>query len=389
MNRKIYLFLLGLCLVLFTSAQSVEPGNAQTYRVAVFSPMYLDSAFDHGLVKSNLPNIMMSGLDFMHGAELAFDTLQANGRKIEVHFFDSKSISRPPGWLIRFGRLDSMDLIIGSVKDEEYRELAQFSQEHSIPFISATYPNTGGLQKHPYLIIMNPTLNSHMEAIYSYLVQKHGMDNIYIAKQRNDTRVADMFDQINRRTGKTLLNLKTLILDTSVTAEFLKYRIDTTKPSVIIGATLKKDFAVKLAEACYPIQASNELSLIGMPNWDGFGEFYQKDNFKDFPILFTTPHLDIRKNAFTWFLKNKYFDKLKANPSDMVYRGFEAAYYFKQILLNRGKFFMAYLNSPEYAPFHDFMFRPIYLDGSMAPDYFENKHLFIVQIINGQIVRDW
>lgn len=389
MNRKLYLVVLGLFIALGVSAQSMTFRGSHTYRVAIISPMYLDSAFDHGTLKSELPNIMMAGLDFAHGAMLAFDTIQANGRKIEAHFFDSKSISRPTSWLIQNGRLDSMDLIIGSVRDPEFQQLAQFSQEHHIPFISATYPNTGGLQDHPYLIIINPTLESHIEAIHSYLVQKHSMDNIYLVKQPNDNRIADLFDQINRRTGSPLLNLKTTLLDTSVTTDFLKYRLDTTRPMVIIGATLNRDFAVKLAEACFPLAESNELSLIGMPNWDGFRQFFKQGNFEDFPIRYTTPHLDVRKSNFASFLNNKYFDKYKAKPSDMVYKGFEAAYYFTQILLNHGKFFMAYLNSPEYAPFHDFNFRPIYLPGKMAPDYFENKHLFIVQIFNGHIVRDW
>ncbi len=283
-----------------------------------------------------------------------------------------------------------MTLMIGSVKEPDYSELAQLAVQKNIPFVSVTYPNDGGIKNNPNLIIVNSTLMAHCESIFSYLMQKHGTDNIYLVKKKGDNRIDDYFRAINSTEGKPLLKIKPIMLDSSISSYGLKNLVDTTKPIVIIGASLDETFSKKLAEACYPIQKNNSLVLIGMPNWDGFKSLQKKDAFKDFPIRFTTPHYDTKSGAFSNFLNEKYFKAYRAKPTDMAYKGFESAYYFTNILLNYGKDFMEHFNENKLAGFHDFNFRPVYISkNSTVPDYYENKHLFMMEILNGEIQRSW
>ncbi|HEY8657646.1 MAG TPA: hypothetical protein VIL78_01315, partial [Hanamia sp.] len=245
--------------------------EGKVYRVAVFAPMYLDSVFTMGKLNSNtLPKFIMPAIEFVQGAEIAFDTLTLNGKKVEAYFYDSKSFTQPIAWLIRNKKLDSINLIIGSVKEPDYSELAQFAVQRSIPFVSVTYPNDGGIRENPFTIIVNSTLKAHCEGIFSYILQKHGTDNIYLVKKKNDNRIDNYFKEINSAEGKPLLNIKTIMLDSSISSYGLSMLVDTTKPIVIIGASLDETFSRKLADACYPIQKTNPLILIGMPNWDGF-----------------------------------------------------------------------------------------------------------------------
>ena len=306
------------------------------------------------------------------------------------HIIEAKASFKKVSWLIRNRKFDSIDLIIGSVKEPEFGVLSKFAGQRKIPFISSTYPNDGGIRNNGYVTILNSTLKSHCEGIFSYLVQKHGTDNIYLIKKKNDNRVDNYFKALNSAEGQPLLKMKTIMLDSSISAYGLKNLIDTTRPAVIIGASLDETFSIKLAEACYPVSKTNTLSLIGMPNWDGFRGFYKKDAFKDFPIKFTTPHYDAKAKEFTQFLSEKYFKLYRADPTDMAYKGFESAYYFTRILLKYNKQFMDKLNEPSLAPFHDFNLRPVYFNKeSTMPDYYENKQLFIMQILNGHIVRQW
>jgi hypothetical protein len=372
-------------------AQIKYAPEGKVYRVAVFAPMYLDSVFTMGKLNSNtLPKFIMPAIEFVQGAEIAFDTLVLNGKKVEAYFYDSKSFTQPIAWLIRNKKLDSINLIIGSVKEPDYSELAQFAVQRSIPFVSVTYPNDGGIRENPFTIIVNSTLIAHCEGIFSYILQKHGTDNIYLVKKKNDNRIDNYFKEINSAEGKPLLNIKTIMLDSSISSYGLSMLVDTTKPIVIIGASLDETFSRKLADACYPIQKTNPLILIGMPNWDGFRSLQKKDVYKDFPIRFTTPHYDTKNNAFENFLTDNYFQQYRSKPSDMANKGFESAYYFTNILLNFGKDFMLHLNENQFAVCHDFNFRPVYNNkNSIVPDYFENKHLFIMEILNGDIVREW
>ena len=373
-------------------AQIHDSTQKEVYRVAILAPLYLDSAFTGGQLRyqKTIPKLMMPGVEFIQGAQIAFDTLELNGKKVEAYIYDSKASFLNVSWLIRNRKFDSIDLIIGSVKEPEFGVLSKFAGQRKIPFISSTYPNDGGIRNNGYVTILNSTLRSHCEGIFSYLVQKHGTDNIYLIKKKNDNRVDNYFKALNSAEGQPLLKMKTIMLDSSISAYGLKNLIDTTRPAVIIGASLDETFSIKLAEACYPVSKTNTLSLIGMPNWDGFRGFYKKDAFKDFPIKFTTPHYDAKAKEFTQFLSEKYFKLYRADPTDMAYKGFESAYYFTRILLKYNKQFMDKLNEPSLAPFHDFNLRPVYFNKeSSMPDYYENKQLFIMQILNGHIVRQW
>ncbi len=393
LGEVVFLIFLFLFLGIQNSfAQSNIAPAEKVYRVAIFAPLYLDSAFTSGQLKSqkNLPRLIMPAVEFVQGAQIALDTLLLNGKHAEAYIYDSKSFTRPISWLVRNKKLDSIDLILGSVKEPDYSELAQFAVQRSIPFVSVTYPNDGGIKENPFTAIVNSTLKAHCEGIFSYMVQKHGTDNIYLVKKKNDNRIDNYFKAINSIDGKSLLKIKTITLDSSISSYGLRNLVDTTKPMVIIGASLDETFAKKLAEACYPIQKTNPLVLIGMPNWDGFRSLYKKDAFTDFAIRYTTPHYDAKTDAFSNFLVQKYFQLYRAKPSDMAYKGFESAYYFTNILLNFNKAFMQHLNENRFAVFHDFIFRPVYSKmNSIVPDYYENKHLFIMEILNGEIEREW
>ena len=202
--------------------------------------------------------------------------------------------------------------------------------------------------------------------------------------------VDNYFKEINLEDGRQLLKIKTIMLDSSISPEGLRYLVDTTKPIVIIGASLNQDFAQKLADACYPIQKTNKLVLIGMPNWDGFAGFYKKDAYTDFPIKYTTPHYEAKNNALSYYLTRKYFEKYRIKPSDMAEKGFETTYDFTSTLINHSGVFPQNVNDTTFAPIHDFNFRPVLHDKtSTVPDYYENKHLFIMQILNGTVVREW
>ncbi len=372
-------------------AQNAIPPN-KTYRIAVFSPMYLDSVFSNNeLISSNtIPKFIMPSVEFVQGARIALDTLALNGKKAEAFIYDSKSFTRPISWLVKNKMLDSIDLIIGSVKEPDYQELANFAAQKSIPFVSATYPNDGGVTQNPFLIILNSTLKAHCQGMLSYLVQKHGTDKIYLVKKKGDDRVDNYLREANMQDGKPLLNIKTITLDSSISSYGLSRRIDTTQSSVIIGASLNETFAKKLADACYPIQKNHPLVLIGMPNWDGFKSLIKKDAYPDFPILYTTPHYDSKNNSFDSLLVQKYFQLYRSKPSDMAYKGFETTYFFTNILLNNDAGFMSHINDNKYTVFHDYNFVPVYTSKqNNSPDYFENTHLFIMQILNGEIDREW
>ena len=146
----------------------------KTYRIGIFAPLFLDSVFTGYAYKysKNFPKFVVPGLDFVQGVQIALDSLPHSNANVEASIFDSKSFSQSVTNLINSKSLDSLDLIIGAVKDQEYIQLADFAKEKHIPFISATHPNDGGITANPFMVIVNSTLKAHCEAIYSYITME-------------------------------------------------------------------------------------------------------------------------------------------------------------------------------------------------------------------------
>lgn len=381
-------------LLLFTFSQNSSAQYNKTYKVAIFAPLYLDSVFDNLQLKNErtIPKFIMPAVDFVQGAHIAFDTLSLYNQRVEAYIYDTKSYLQPIPWLIQNKLLDSIDLIIGSVRDTDLKQLSDLSKKKSIPFISATYPNDGGISDNPNMVIMNSTLKAHCEGIYSYILQNHGMDKVILLKKagQQEDKIVSYFKTLNEQEGKPLLNIQTIHIDSTITPYFLKVRLDSTKRNVIIAGSLDEAFAKTVTDAAFAVRKTYPLVLIGMPNWDGFRIFTEKNAYKDFPIHFTTPYYNSKSSVFNTLLTNEYLSRYKTKPSDMAYKGFETTYMFTKLLLKYPKDLLSRLNEKSFIIFNDYNFRPVHLKkNDRNPDYYENKHLYVMKILNGAIIREW
>ncbi len=397
MNKK---FIVGFILT-FAFLYSVN-GYAQNevskkhvvYRVGIFSPLYLDSVFTKNSFryKQNVPRFIMPAVDFVQGALIALDSLQWGENYFDATVYDSKSFTEPVADLILNKKLDSLQLIIGNVKDEEYMQLANFALQKNIPFISATYPNDGGVSANPFLVIMNSTLRSHCEAIYTYVLQNHGTDKIYLVRQKGaqEDMVASYFKKINEKEGKPLLNIETINLVNSSPAAYLRSKLDSNRKNILIAGSLDEAFAAKIAKAGAELQKTYPVTLIGMPTWDNFPVLYNKKELSNFPVYYTTAFYTEKQDNYSKTLMAAYLKKYRGKPSDMAFKGFESVYLFTRLLAKNPDNFMNNINDKSLKVFCEYNFRPVVLKNEAGiPDYFENKHLYLIKILNGTASKAW
>jgi len=397
MDKKCTRVLFFLAAVFFTAdgfAQNDSVQKAPVYKIGIFAPLYLDSVFSKNTFryKQGIPRFIMPAVDFVQGALLALDSLQAGEDHINATIYDTKSYKEKTADLIRQGKLDSLQLIVGSVRDEEYVQLANFARQKNIPFISATYPNVGSISGNPFLVIMNSTLKAHCEAIYSYLLQNHGTDKIYLCRQKGaqEDMVASWFRQMNEQDGKPLLPITIINLDDNLNTGFLRSKLDSNSKNIIIGGSLDETFAGSIAKVCYELNETYSIKLIGMPNWDNFTALYNRKELSGFPIYFTTPYYNDKSNAFSKSLAAAYNKKYKGKPSDMAYKGYEAVYLFTKLLTLNPDNFMSHINDKTTKIFCEYNFRPVSVkNDALVPDYFENKHVYLIKILNGSISKAW
>ena len=393
MQKKFTILFTGLLLAagsLVVNAQAQPAGNLKTYRVGIFAPLYLDSVFNENGYRygKNFPKFAVQGLDFVQGAQIALDSLPMLFSNIDARIFDSKSTLKPVSALIQNKELDSIDLIIGSVKDLEYIQLAGFAKQKNIPFISATYPNDGGITANPFLVIVNSTLKAHCEAIYSHILQSNGPDKIYLVTKAGsqEKMIVDHFKAINEPDGKPLLKIETVNINGDFSV--LKNKLDSNRNSVFIGGSLNETFAAELATFSQSISKTYRIKLIGMPNWDGFKSISDNKKLKDFPVYYTTPYFNNKWDAFSKKIKDVYLKKYRGVPSDMTYKGYETVFLFSKLLSRHPNDFMSHINEQPYKIFSEYRFKPVFTNkDSDVPDYFENKNMYLIKILNGTFTR--
>ena len=396
--RLLSLLLFVFALPSFSDAQVSRDSSytsVKTYRVGIFAPLYLDSVFSADgkfRFKQGMPKFIAPAVDFVNGAQIALDSLNTNNNQVQAFIYDTKAYKTPVDQLIKTKQLDGLHLLIGSVKDVEYLQLAEFARAKNIPFISATYPNDGGINANPYLVVVNSTLKAHCEAIYGFLLQNHGSDKIFLVRKKGsqEDKVAGYFKAINEPDGKPLLNIQVINTDSSISEVQLRKRLDTSRQCIIIGGSLDENFATSLTAACYELRENYAITLVGMPNWDSFRNLVKKENFADFPIYFTTPYFNNKWDDYSKMLTNGYAKKYKGKPSDFAFKGFETTYLFTRLLMTYSRDMMNHLNERNFKLFSDYNFRPVLLKkDNVVPDYFENKHLYFIQIMNGTTSRAW
>ncbi len=385
--------LVALVLFFTATAQTDSTKTFPTYRVGIFAPLYLDSLFSDNnfRYKQGLPKFTIPSIEFIQGAQIALDSMKMGKENIDATIYDSKSYTKNITYLINTNKLDSLDLIIGSVKDADYKQLAEFALRKNIPFISATYPNDGGVTANPFTVIINSTLKAHCEAIYSYLLQNHGTDQIFLCRKKGsqEDKVAAYFKSLNEQDGKPLLTIKTINSD-SVTAEFLQPKLDSNRQTIIIGGSLEENFAASLATACFDLSSQYRITLIGMPNWDGFASLQKRDSYEGFPINFTSPYYNNKADYYSKMLTSAYLKKFKIKPSDMAFKGFETVYMFTRLLTKYPHDLINHINDKSEKVFCDYNFRPVMLKKeNTVPDYFENKHLYFIKLVNGAVSKAW
>jgi hypothetical protein len=114
-------------LLIIAGFKGMSQDSLARYQVAIFTPLFLDSAFDETAsyrYGKAFPKYINPGLEFYEGAELAIDSLNSEGVKLDIYVYDSRSIKDGIDSIVRSPEFDSIDLVIGHVNAKEARLLA-------------------------------------------------------------------------------------------------------------------------------------------------------------------------------------------------------------------------------------------------------------------------
>lgn len=386
MKKLLFAFVFSLS-ALLSIAQSAD--TVKVYRIGLFAGLFLDSSFAGTSYRfsNQMPKHILSGLDFVQGALMAVDSLVTD-KKVDVFVYDLRSADQSISKLRSKNTFDSLDLLIGAVTGSEYRQMADIALQKNIPFVSATFPNDGGVTNNPFTIIVNSTLPVHCEAIYNFIMRNNPTANIiYVRKKgQQEDRLAGYFNGFNRNAnGSQLLKWKNLLLTDSFTVADLKTNLDSEKVNLVICGSLDENFGLRLATTANSLRKTYQLQVAGMPTWEGIKDL-SRPEFNDLTIFHSSTFFNTGTLKYTYFTKT-FTDVTFGRPSDLAYKGYELSWHFINLLLKHDDNMMQNLNDKSFRLFTEYDFRPIYNSTTGKPDYFENKRVYILKRSSGLISR--
>lgn len=379
---KKYFFLLSLLAII-----SFFHASAQRHKLAIFAPLYLDSAFDvtgdYHFGKT-FPKFLNPGVEFYQGVQAAIDSLQRRGAPLEVYVYDSKSATTPMAQRLRSPEMAGVELVIGQSNVSETKQLADVAQSRKIPFVSVSLPNDASVNNNPYFVILNTTLLGHIEGIYRLLQRSYATDNIVLFRKNGlqEDAIRTHFTEFGRTTSSAPLKIKMVDVGENFTTQMLAAHMDSTHRNVVIAGSMDESFGVALAKALSPLTKSYQTTLIGMPTWDNFS--FNRPEFKTIDVIYSTPFFYNRLTPLEAKLAGNFEKEIGSRPTDNFFRGYEVTMRFALLLLETGKDVASNLIKKGNYVFTRFDIQPVFKDKkNMTLDYFENKNLNFVRVTGG------
>ena len=265
-------------LLVFFYATAQE--NQHKHKIAVFAPLYLDSAFDSNVeyryAKNVFPKFINPGLEFYEGVHLALDSLNLEKAGLEVFIYDTKSAKESLQQQLNKPEMDSVEIIIAHCSSAEVKLFADAGLKKNIPVINVNLPNEGGVSANPFFVVLNPTLRTQCEGIYKHLQKYYALDPIVVFRKKGqlEDRIKMYLDESGKNTVAIPLTFKYVELPDSFTVAHLKPYLDTINQTLCIAGSLDESFGKRLTQQLAELKKQRyHVMVMGMPTCDNIKKF--------------------------------------------------------------------------------------------------------------------
>lgn len=347
------------------------------YRIDVLAAMYLDELVKGQSVtyKNKMPEKAEQGIAFYEGVQMAADSLKKAGFKIDIYIHDISSASESVDKLLAGNMLDSSDLVIGAVEPRLVPQLAAFAKQKQINFVSATTPYDDVIKRNAFVTLMQPTLKSHCEWISDNISVKFGNANVaMLYRSTNDGDVqAYNYITANKNARYTQFSCNTL-----PGKNMLSVLFDTTKPNVVVIPVTDLAYADSLLTLLSRYFPSTHFDVFGMPNWTAIPGLRKSGRFPNLTVNLTIPFYVGPYSPVGKYVARLYKRDYGGKAPDAVYQGFEALFWYANLLKDYGTIFNVKYEDNTKAPFTSFDIRPR-TDKKGNINCYENKHVFLMR----------
>jgi LysM repeat protein len=330
-------------------------------------------------------------VEMYQGILLAADTLRSLGLDINLSVFDIKSDSLEITRLIRSGRLDRMDLIIGPVYSGNLSIVASYARMFDIPVVSPVpLTNNHALRDNPSLFMASSSIEvaQNMLAREISRYYDHNIVFIHTDSAGIDQDVINfknhIFSELSYKLAYDQIKFKELIFySRSVfgndSINRLGHALSENTGNIIVIASEEAPVVSETLIDIHALSKKFDLKVFGYPSIRGLDNLDPKYLFELDLMIYSPYWIDYSKSDIKQFnadFRRKFFTE----PSELSYawQGYDIAYYFISGLAIYGKRFIENpeIHNPDLLQ-TEFDFRR-----KTIADGFENQKMFPIRYSN-------
>ncbi len=352
------------------------------YRVEVLTPLYLNELVSGGkpVYKSHLPDKVLPGLSFYQGIQLAADTLRSSGYHLDVYVHDITDPAHTVDALLKGGKLDTADLIIGAVQSSQVAPLAALAQRRNINFVSTLTPADGGVKGNLYFNLAQPTLQRHCAAVKAAVARRARPTVPLLIYQRSTVPLdAQCFRYITQDSSFAYTKVA---MNTPLPSEKLRNFLDSSFTNIIVMPIVDVTYATQLLQQLGKAFPKYNFEVYGMPSWKSLSFLRKEGALPNVGIIIPSPfYFDPSTSAGKGF-SDAFNEKYGGRPGDMAYRSYETLSWYAYLLQRYGTVFNEHYADNGGALFTRFDMKPAQGKDGIT-QYWENGHVYLYHYQGG------
>jgi LysM repeat protein len=333
------------------------------YAIALFLPLYLDENDEMVENRKALEDRAIYprskfAIEFYNGFIMALDSISTAQQKFKVYVYDTggKDTLRMHK-LLQKEELKKVDLIVGPLYYENFKEAVEFAQANNIPIVSPVRQSNKTLLGNDFVFKAIPSQTSIIEPFTKLLVDSFSTANLLAVEHEKSKEKILVELYVKSYNAKMLSKNDTGISSTIKTLKITSNydniiaNLKSDKNNVIFIPTSSQTFVSSLFN--YFTNKLNErgykdyrVTVLGLEDWMKY-ENIDLDYFQTLNVHYCDPQFVNEEDSLTANFIKRYVNVNNTYPSNNSFLGFELAYYFGGHLIDKGKINTS-IQLPEY-----------------------------------------
>ncbi len=327
------------------------------YNIAIMLPFYLNQAASmsqrNNFTTEELDTLwQFSFMQYYLGTRLALDSLEKQGLKANVYFYDVTQNLSSVDAALRKSEMNDVHLIIGPLHAQSFLRVSQFAQRQGIRIVNPLSDRVDFLSRNPYTFKAWPGFTNQGEAIGNMLKDIYPDRNLVLVTQGPDTE-SRLTESLRKALGGIAAK-EIAYRNGGITA--LSAGLSTNKENIVVILSREKVFTIDLLRKLNTLRSTYSLQVVGLNEWENFE--LDPEHLVNLQVHFPSPHFVDYQADDTHRFISSFRKAYKAEPLSESYAmvGFDITYYFLSALQKYGPSFEECLQHHEYRylqlPFH-------------------------------------